>query len=267
MNHNILRVEENGVEFFTVIGTGESGLTGAGIAKSLGVARESVSNLCKIIELAVSANDLPDSLKPLFGKSFYCQVKYKNSKIYTSEAWACFAEYYAYEAKRKTKEALLTFRSFARIGAESFIQGITKWLPKEYQSSVQSRSVLEQLILLNPKQAELHFDRDWQKAASRVTGYDWDGMPMARFIRRAVYDWFPVKLIERLIGVNPYNSDGKRRQNYHYQHFCVELDEALLKTHIRDVYNLMCISQSQKHFWQLMRDRFGQGIQLDLDID
>ncbi len=38
MDNSIIRVEENGVEYFTLVATGESGLTGRGIAKSLKIA-------------------------------------------------------------------------------------------------------------------------------------------------------------------------------------------------------------------------------------
>jgi hypothetical protein len=87
MDNSILRVVKNGIGFFTLVPSGESGLTGAGIARSLGVTRESISNLRKMVEEAVSVNDLPKSLQALHGKRFYCQAKYKNSNIYTSKAW------------------------------------------------------------------------------------------------------------------------------------------------------------------------------------
>jgi hypothetical protein len=36
-------------------------------------------------------------------------------------------EHYAFESKRKTKEALFAFRKFATMGIQTWIQGITGW--------------------------------------------------------------------------------------------------------------------------------------------
>lgn len=265
-NNNIICYEEGGVQYFTLIGTGQSGLSTSGIAKSLGVNPSSITRLVELIMTSVLRESLPESLQSLWGRQLQFCAKYKNIKIYTSDAWSCFAEYYAFEAQKKTKEALTTYRAFARIGAESYIQGKTNWLPKDKQSAKESRSILDIIITPYAKKKEgVHFDENWRLIACNLTGYNWEGLPMAKFIRRAVYDWFPVKLIERLVGVNPYvDARPGRRQHCHYQHFCQEIDESVLKMHIRDVYNSMCLAQSQQHFWQLMKNRFSRGLQMDL---
>jgi hypothetical protein len=264
MDNNILRHEENGIELFTLIATGESGMSQRGLARASGKDEKQIRRLVA----SLRTNKVHRRLKRFAGMDLTLRTDAKkNGKkviVYTSEFCFAVIKHYAMEG---SEIAEMTLDAIGEIGLTSYIQGKTGWLPERYQSSLKARSVLEQLILKDPKKAKRHFDKEWMEAASRITGHDWVGLPMASFIRRAIYDCFPSPLIKRLVDVNPYNSDGQRRQNYHYQHFCPELDDSLLKTHIRDVYNLMCIAQSQKHFWQLMSDRFGEGIQLDLGIE
>ena len=267
MDNNILRHEENGIEFFTLITTGESGMSQRGLARACGRSQQALSKLVKTLTTKTTIK----RLQRFVGKALTLTTnatssdqKLRNTTVYTAEFCFAVIKHYAIEG---SEVAELTLDAIGEIGLNSYIQGKTGWLPEQYQSSLKARSVLERLILKDPKKAKRHFDKEWMEAASRLTGHGWDGLPMANFIRRAIYDCFPSQLVDRLVDVNPYNNDGQRRQNYHYQHFCPELDDSLLKTHIRDVYNLMCISQSQKHFWQLMNDRFGEGIQLDLGIE
>jgi hypothetical protein len=267
MNDNILRHEKNGIEFFTLVDSGNSGISQTGIARLCGKSRQAIIKLEKTLVTKSPSKWLKDFVGKdltLVTKVSTSDKKVRNATIYTAGFCAAVIKHYAYQGSEIAQESDF---AIGEIGLTSYIQAKTGWLPEQYQSSLEARSVLERLILKDPKKAKRHFDKEWMEAASRITGYGWDGLPMASFIRRAIYDCFPSQLIDRLVDVNPYNSDGQRRQNYHYQHFCPELDDSLLKTHIRDVYNLMCIAQSQKHFWQLMSDRFGEGIQLDLGIE
>lgn len=109
-----------------------------------------------------------------------------------------------------------------------------------------------------------HFSDDWQKEAERVTGYQWQGYPMANFIRRWVYDLLGVKVTQRLNEVNPYKEGTGRRENLHYQHFDTDADERVLKAHISEILTLLKVSQSEFDFERLMKNRFGDGVQLDL---
>lgn len=128
---------------------------------------------------------------------------------------------------------------------------------KERESYLASR------ITEKPDKARAkHFSPDWQKEASRVTGYHWQGMPMANFIRRAIYGPLGVDVSLKLNAVNPYIEGSPRRENLHYQHFDVEVDEVVLKAHILEVLTLLKIARSERQFWKLMQDRFGSAIQL-----
>lgn len=111
-----------------------------------------------------------------------------------------------------------------------------------------------------------HFSQDWQKEASRVTGYQWQGFPMANFIRRAIYEPLGVKTVTRLNVVNPCVEGTGRRENLHYEHFDADVDDRVLKAHILEVLTLLKVSQSETDFWRLMHNRFGEGVQLELDL-
>lgn len=112
-----------------------------------------------------------------------------------------------------------------------------------------------------------HFSPDWQKEATRVTGYHWQGMPMANFIKRSVYGPLGVAVTERLNVVNPYVAGTAYRENLHYQHFDAEVDERVLKAHISEVLTLLKMSTTQMGFWRLMQNRFGVAIQLQLELN
>lgn len=189
MNDNILRHEENGIEFFTLVDSGNSGISQTGIARLCGKSRQAIIKLEKTLVTKTPSKWLKDFVGKdltLVTKVSTSDKKVRNATIYTAGFCAAVIKHYAYQGSEIAQESDF---AIGEIGLTSYIQAKTGWLPEQ-------------------------------------------------------------------------NS-----QNYHYQHFCPELDDSLLKTHIRDVYNLMCIAQSQKHFWQLMSDRFGEGIQLDLGIE
>jgi hypothetical protein len=92
-------------------------------------------------------------------------------------------------------------------------------------------------------------------------------MPMANFIRRSIYGPLGVSVTERLNAVNPYVTGTAHRENLHYQHFDAEVDERVLKAHISEVLTLLKMSTTQMGFWRLMQNRFGNSIQLELELD
>jgi hypothetical protein len=148
--------------------------------------------------------------------------------------------------------------SLAQVFSDSFGVVFEK---AERQSYLASR-----ISQIPDKTRPQHFSPDWQKEASRVTGYHWQGMPMANFIRRSVYGPLGVGVTERLNVVNPYVAGTSHRENLHYQHFDAEVDERVLKAHISEVLTLLKMSATQIEFWRLMQNRFGVAIQLQLEL-
>ena len=130
---NITRVERDGVEFFTIDETGESGMSESGLARLCGVTRRSVD---KVLRSLPATWEHEKSLEPQRNRSirllpnkditsFRCQ----NSDINLVRAEACskVIEHYAFESKYKTQEALFAYRKFATAGITTWIQQITDW--------------------------------------------------------------------------------------------------------------------------------------------
>jgi transcriptional regulator with XRE-family HTH domain len=130
---NITRVERDGVEFFTINATGESGMSESGLARLCGVTQQAIS---KLLQNSVTTKSPSECLEPLFSNDFRLQPSGKiaaqlrgldNATVIRSEFCSKIIEYYAFESKYKTKEALFAFRKFAEMGIQTWIQGITGW--------------------------------------------------------------------------------------------------------------------------------------------
>jgi hypothetical protein len=130
---NITRVERDGVEFFTIDATGESGMSEAGLARLCGVTRQAVMKVLR--ETGVTKHD-ENSLKGASGK--YSRVLPKgltteersyisHFSFISASVCADVVEYYAIESRYKTEEALFAYRKFAKQGITTWIQNITDW--------------------------------------------------------------------------------------------------------------------------------------------
>ncbi|WP_024547061.1 hypothetical protein [Picosynechococcus sp. NKBG15041c] len=123
---NILRYEENDIEFFTIQATGESGMSQSGLARLCGVSRQAVNQLVN----SVSTSSCPEFLKPLQNRSLTLSSSYdefKNAQVLKDFVCARILEWYAFESQRPTKEAQQAFRKFATLGIRTWIQSITGW--------------------------------------------------------------------------------------------------------------------------------------------
>jgi hypothetical protein len=130
---NITRVERDGVEFFTIDDTGESGMSETGLARLCGVTRMAVN---KKLRESVYTWEQDGSLKPGFRKNLSCiprdgrkisSSQDLNIKVLSAELCARVIEHYAFESKYKTEEALFAYRKFASMGINAWIQEATHW--------------------------------------------------------------------------------------------------------------------------------------------
>ncbi len=99
---NILRYEENGVEFFTLQATGESGMSQSGLARLCGVNRQAVQQLLN----SVTTSYCPDFLKPLQGKNLELSTsvkKFNNATILRDTVCAAMLAYRG-EAPHSTRQ-------------------------------------------------------------------------------------------------------------------------------------------------------------------
>ena len=130
---NITRVERDGVEFFTIDATGESGMSEAGLARLCCVSRQAVMKVLR--ETGVTKHD--ENL-PKAASSKYSRVLPKgltsDERSYISHfsfisASVCadVIEHYAFHSRHKTNEALFAYQKFAKQGITTWIQEITHW--------------------------------------------------------------------------------------------------------------------------------------------
>jgi hypothetical protein len=130
---NITRVERDGVEFFTIDATGESGMSESGLARLCGVTHKAVS---KLVSNSVGTWEQEGSLKPNARKKFsfvpgsgtnFAHGQNSNIKVISAPICARVIRYYALESKYKTPEALFALEKFSTEGINAWIQDITHW--------------------------------------------------------------------------------------------------------------------------------------------
>lgn len=129
----ITRAIRDGVEFFTIDETGESGMSESGLARLCGVSTPAVLQILRSLSLT---SDHEKSLEPHRSNNFRFKLhkneinsRGQNSDIVLIRAKACarVIEYYAFDSKRKTEEALFAYRKFAAQGITAWIQEVTQW--------------------------------------------------------------------------------------------------------------------------------------------
>lgn len=132
----IVRVVEDGVEFFTIEATGECGMSQSGLAKLCGVSRQAID---KLID-SLSTSSCPDFLKPLQSQELMLAKsvnQFKNATIIKDEVCATILEWYAFESQRPNDTARYSYRKFAKMGVRSWIQNITGWQPEQSKALAQ----------------------------------------------------------------------------------------------------------------------------------
>ena len=255
MATDIVRAVDDGIEFFTVLETGESGMSVSGLAKLCGVAQQAVSRLLK--DLTTKAPS--EWLKDLVGKDLNLTQKASKRgakvRVLRSEVCAAILEHYAFNGN---KQAAFAMRKFNRMGVDAWIQSITGWT----QKAADTTRYLSGVVLIEPKEWEMHFSDEWAGEAMRLTGWDWNWSVMSKFINEAVYDWMPQEVRDELDRVNPIGDSGKRSSKQH-QHFSDEA-KPILKAHIEEVLTLMKASTSIPDLRELMNRRWKGRYQLQI---
>jgi hypothetical protein len=121
------RVEQDGVEFYTLKSNGASGMSIAALARLCGVEHNSIRDLLKRIHGNKTASEW---LKPLVGKPLHLAIN-APGKAKIIRADVCFAIicYYAFESHMEPPEAKYAFGKFGPMGIDGWIHGITGWKP------------------------------------------------------------------------------------------------------------------------------------------
>jgi hypothetical protein len=121
------RVEQNGVEFYTLKANGASGMSLSGLARLCNINDKS---LAQLLDNIARGSVRSKRLKRFTGKNLYLGVKaLKGAVIVRAEVCSAIIRYYAFESDFRTEVAQYAYDKFADMGMENWIQSITGWQP------------------------------------------------------------------------------------------------------------------------------------------
>ncbi len=138
-----IRTEQNGIEYFTIVATGECGMSQSGLARACGIRQQSLFDLIENL----TGKAPSEWLEPFVGKDLNLTGDFskKGGDVVVYQADFCSAVIGHYASKGRAK-ALKVLISTNRIGLTSYIQGVTGWLPIALQSSQESRTELDRIL-------------------------------------------------------------------------------------------------------------------------
>lgn len=227
-NITVLRTERDGVEFFTIVATGKSGMSQSGLARACGVNKSTINRLVEAITplratplktlksatgkgfnslRATSPKKLKPStgkgfnpttkapskwLQPFVGKSLNLSGNYEKNggvvTIYTAEFCAAAIKHYAYTGSQVAQDF---DSSLGVIGLTSYIQSQTGWLPEEFKAAPKEHSKLDQFLSLA---------WEWDRGVMMVVDWEGDEVDMSdswTFFDAVVFSGFtPEELIK-----------------------------------------------------------------------
>ena len=156
---SILRRETNGIEFFTVQTTGESGISHRGLALLCGGTHTAINKLVKNLE----TKQAPKRLKVFQYMDLHLETKYQKKggdiKILRADFCAATIKHYALEGRERAEQSM---DKFMTLGINTWIQSITGWQtetstptipietpkPQTRQPQPDSENLLQQIELL-----------------------------------------------------------------------------------------------------------------------
>ncbi len=166
-------------------------------------------------------------------------------------AVAVILEYYSFDAgKNCSEQAQLAYRAFARIGVRAWMRDIKSWHPPVPQQQETIEDFIIRQLPFEPKTWQCRFKPMFWSALFNLYGLRQEQRACARFIRRWIYDYFPVEVQVRLEEINPVTENGYRKNLIH-QHFDDVMLE-LLKQHIELVITNLINADSKYQFKKLM---------------
>ena len=130
---NITRVIRDGVEFFTIEATGESGMSESGLAIICGITQQGVNKFLRNrVTTKTDSNGLqatPRESSRLQPRGLTAEERsyISNLSVVRAEVCAEVIEHYAFNSKYKTPEALYAYKKFAVKGINGWIQEISNW--------------------------------------------------------------------------------------------------------------------------------------------
>lgn len=251
MSNDILRQEIDGIEYFTIASTGESGMSQRGLSRLCGVQHRAIQKMLENL-----ANKTASKwLQILVGYDLYLANKtnVKGGETTPIKASVCWGILRYYERKGKA-EAAIALDAIGAIGINSFIQAKTGWLPEQYQSSRKQRQEVSR-ILETPQPWTRVFEAEFEEHLARITKLHKKHIRNGIYYWELVYNWMTPEERAKLDVVNPVLSNGRRRHKIHQM-----LDEATkqrLSPHITSVLTLMQSANTIAELRRLIQRRYG----------
>jgi hypothetical protein len=251
MSDDVLRQEIDGIEYFTVASTGESGMSQRGLSRLCGMQLRAIQNILENL----TKNTAPQWLQNLVGSDLYLTKKtaVRGGETTPIKANVCWGILRYYERKGKL-EAAKALDAIGAIGINSFIQAQTGWLPDQYQSSRKQRQELSR-ILETPQPWTRVFEAEFEEHLARITKLHKKHIRNGIYYWELVYNWMTPEERAKLDVVNPVRENGRRRHKIHQM-----LDEATkqrLSPHITSVLTLMQSANTIAELRRLIQRRYG----------
>jgi hypothetical protein len=130
MTCELLKTEQNGIEFYTIASSGESGISQSGLAILCGASHTTIGRL----EKTLVRSEAPELLKAFMDErltlvrgeddAFINGEVAGNLRIYRAEFCIAVIKHYADKGK---KEAVYSLMKFAEMGFNAWIQSVTGW--------------------------------------------------------------------------------------------------------------------------------------------
>lgn len=137
----VLRAEENGVEFFTVVATGESAVSERGLARMCGVDHKAIRHILG----SIGEQKSPKMLENLVGQDLYLGDKIvKNGKEIKAIKVAVAARIIHYYDRKGNTTAQATADAIVGIGLTSYIHTKTEWLAERYTAAPEQHQILDE---------------------------------------------------------------------------------------------------------------------------
>ncbi|NEQ64762.1 MAG: hypothetical protein F6K21_04495 [Symploca sp. SIO2D2] len=261
MHHSILRTEENGVEYFTVVETGESAVSERGLSRMSGVSRRNIQRW--FADLAHTGS--PKWLSPLqhLPLSLAHEIKKNGRKIkpIPSKTASKFISLVA--RNLKTDEALDTLDAIADIGLTSYIQNKTGWLPERYKAAPQAHKAINR-IMDKPRPFHPLFGDKNVQAVADLLKCSRNCPKIAKWFWEYVYCTLTPEEVSKLDCENPVLENGHRKDTIHQ--WLEENATVEHKQYFDDVLQLLKLSQSELEFEEFWRRKYERVYQLSFVI-
>lgn len=234
--HSIIRVEVEGVEYFT-LNSGESGMSISGLARCCGAPRKTLSDR---LERRSDEWKLDTARVSVGGKR-------GNSNVVVVRDIVC-AELISDFAREGKPEAIKSLIGFAAIGIRASIHQVTGWKAPD-----PLLALIEKHYPALPEAWRKMYGVEFFQQIERVYGYK-HGMPaMGKWINCFVYDFFPA-FQDRLDEVNPRKENG-RRSRINTRHLSEDA-KVKLEKHLDALIVLLRTARSPENFEENFRRNF-----------